>query len=180
MRHFLVILFLISALNSFAQQGLQMEFGEVDSVAMLQNRQLEYYQFISGNFGNDFLLDEIQLPQFNTRQEYQQRYAIKFELLPLISTVLLGNSSSYFGAYSPFFHNGQILSEAAYNVGDKFVIGGFSYGANSLNSAPFPNQNSSYFDTHGSTMFLQYKVSKNFKIETRVSVTQGRGSSMGF
>ena len=59
-------------------------------------------------------------------------------------------------------------------MADKFKIGGFSYGANSVFSAPFPNQGLNNYDYRGATMFMQYKVSKNFKIETSVNVQQGR------
>jgi hypothetical protein len=76
--------------------------------------------------------------------------------------------------FSPFYQNGMVLSEGAYNFGGKFTFGGFSYGTNSVMSAPLPNQMNK-FDNYGSTLFMQYKVSKNFKIETRVNINQGGG-----
>jgi len=82
----------------------------------------------------------------------------------------------YFGfSPSPFIRDGTVFSAGEYQFSDKFKIGGYSYGANSVFSAPFPNQglNDSY-DFRGNTLFMQYKVSKNFKIETRVNVQQGR------
>ncbi|MCY1720870.1 hypothetical protein OU798_10975 [Prolixibacteraceae bacterium Z1-6] len=178
-KYLISIFFSVFVLCANAQQKLMPEFGEIDSTELAAHRQLEYYQFITGDFGNDQLLDEIELPKFNTQQEYSQRYTAYVEFLPLNDLVFAGLSSGEpFGAHSPFYHNGTILSQQAYQLGDKLVIGGYSYGMNSIYTAPFPNQNSSYFDTYGSTMFMQYKVSKNFKIETRVSVGQNR--SVGF
>lgn len=174
------IVFSFLCLSTLAQQGLVLDIGEIDSTELQQHRQLEYHQFITGSFGTDLLLDGIQLPKFNPQYEYQQRYAATLELLPLNDFVFTGISSGAFGAYSPFYHNRTILSEQAFRVSDKLIIGGYSYGANSVYSAPLPNQNSSYFDSYGSTMFMQYKVSKNFKIETRVSVNQRQLRAPGF
>jgi hypothetical protein len=157
-----------------------MDFGEVDSSAVELHRQMEYYRLINGNA--DGLLDNtaINLPQFNVTREYQKRYSLNVDFTPISNFMFAGISSGPFGAYSPFYHNGTILSEAAYQLGDKFVIGGYSYGANTIHAAPYPNQRANYFDTYGSTMFMQYKVSKNFKIETRVSVGQNKGIGPGF
>ncbi len=174
-KHFLVILFSAFCLSAAAQQGLVMDFGEIDSTEMQMHRNLEYQQFLNGTFQSDYFLEEIKLPEFNTQYEYQQRYTVSLNVLPLNNYSIGGFSPGSFGGFSPLFYNGEILSEAAYSLGDKLVVGGFSYGANSVMSAPAPNINGSYFDTYGSTMFMQYKVSKNFKIETRVSVGQSRG-----
>jgi hypothetical protein len=72
---------------------------------------------------------------------------------------------------SPYLHSATIFNQAAYNISDKFVIGGNSFGAQSIFSAPLPNSGMNKFDTKGASMFFQYKVSKKFKIETRVSIT---------
>jgi len=179
-KYLFIVLYSFIILSVKAQTDLRIDFGKVDSSEVERHRQLEYYQFVTGSFGSDYLLGDIELPQFNAEQEYHERYTINMELLPLNNFVFTGISSGPFGAHSPFYHNGQILSQQAFQVSDKLIIGGFSYGANSLYTAPFPNQNSSYFDTYGSTMFLQYKVSKNIKIETRVSVGQNQGHAPGF
>uniref|UniRef100_UPI0032176C79 hypothetical protein n=1 Tax=uncultured Draconibacterium sp. TaxID=1573823 RepID=UPI0032176C79 len=176
MKYFILVIFSVLGLSVNAQQKLMPEFGEIDSTELAAHRQLEYYQFITGDFGTDPLLNTVELPKFNAQQEYRQRYTAYIEFLPLNDLVFAGLSSGMpFGAHSPFYHNGSILSQQAYRLGDKLVIGGYSYGMNSIYTAPFPNQNPSYFDTYGSTMFMQYKVSKNFKIETRVSVGQQHG-----
>ena len=76
---------------------------------------------------------------------------------------------------SPFYQNGTILSQAAYQLSDKFTMGGYSYGTNSIFAAPNANPRANKFNNYGSTLYMQYKVSKNFKIETRVNVSQGGG-----
>lgn len=173
LKHKLIILFSIFCLSATAQQGLVMDFGEIDSTEMEVQRNLEYQQFISGTFGKQFLLEDFKLPEFSLQQNYHPTYTVGFGAFPQGN--YLGGYSGMLGGASPYLHNTAILSEAAYTLGDKFVIGGFSYGANTMMTAPLPNQPASNFDTYGSTMFMQYKVSKNFKIETSVSVGQNRG-----
>jgi len=172
MKHFIFIFLVFLSFGSFAQQGLQMNFGEVDSAEVVQQRQIEYYEFINGLGQNEFIND-IKLPSYKFNPIIGNPYTYTFTFQPLFN-----NNFSAFSNYeiiSPFFYNGQVLSSDAYQIGNKLVLGGFSYGANSFMSAPLPNQNGHSFDTYGSTMFLQYKVSKNFKIETRISVQQRQG-----
>lgn len=174
-KHFLIILFSVFCLSSTAQQGLVMDFGEIDSTEMQIHRNMEYQQFINGTFQSDYLSEEIKLPEFNTQYEYQQRYTVNLNVLPLHNYSIRNFSPGSLGGFSPLFYNSEVLSQAAYSVGDKLVVGGFSYGANSIMTAPVPKMNGSYFDTYGSTMFMKYKVSKNVSIETSISVGQNRG-----
>jgi hypothetical protein len=73
--------------------------------------------------------------------------------------------------YSPFFTVGKIYNQATYRVNDRFSFGGNSFGAQSVFDQPILNPAIQNMSTKGASMFMQYKVSKNFKIETRVSVT---------
>lgn len=72
---------------------------------------------------------------------------------------------------SPLFHNGTIFNQASYSISDKLTLGGNSFGVNSIFTAPLPHPSSNQWETRGASMFMQYKVNKNFKIETRISVT---------
>lgn len=173
MKNTLVILFLIVCLSSTAQQGLQMDFGEIDSTEIEIQRNLEYHQLINGTFGNLLPLQNFKLPEFSLPKSYQSGYSLGFGAFPQAN--YLGGYSGMFTGASPYMHNTEILSEAAYTLGDKFVVGGFSYGANTMMTAPLPNKQGSYFDTYGSTMFMKYKVSKSVSIETSISVGQGHG-----
>lgn len=178
MRSVLVIILLFFGLQAVAQQGLQMDFGEVDSSEVLLQRQIEYYNLINGGTDGSYLMDDLQLPAFNMNQFYQSRYTLALAAFPQLNYTGLSFHGS--DIVSPYYYNAEMLSSAAFELGDKFVIGGYSYGANSVLSAPLPNQNMGYFDTYGSTMFMQYKVSKKFKIETSISIQQNRQGPPGF
>ena len=172
-KHFLVILFSAFCLSAAAQQGLVMDFGEVDSTEMQMHRNLEYQQFVNGSFGKDFLIQDFKLPEFNISSVQIPRYTVGFDALSKMA--YMGGYTAALGAISPHFHNTSILSQAAYNLGDKFIVGGFSYGSNHVMPAQLTNQQGSYFDSYGSTMFMKYKVSKNVSIETSISVGQNHG-----
>ncbi|NQU52667.1 MAG: hypothetical protein HQ522_09025 [Bacteroidetes bacterium] len=178
MKKLLLILLLFIAFGSFAQQGLQMEFTEQDSVQMRLQRQMEYQQFISG--ASNFLAEDIKLPDINFQEEFLKRYSLNLNFSPVTNYSFVGFSSGMMSPYhSPLFRNGKVLSAAAYQLSDKFTLGGYSYGTNSIFSSPLPNQGINKFDSYGSTLFMEYKVSKNFKIETRINVQQ-RGQHPGF
>lgn len=178
MRSSFIIFFMFFCVHSFAQQGLQMDFGEVDSSEVLLQRQIEYYNLINGGMDAGNLMEELQLPEFNMNQFYQSRYTLALAAFPNLNYTSLSFHGS--DIVSPYYYNAEMLSSAAFELGDKFVIGGYSYGANLINSAPLPNQNMGYFDAYGSTMFMQYKVSKKFKIETSISIQQNRQGPPGF
>lgn len=72
---------------------------------------------------------------------------------------------------SPFYANGMVFNQAKYKLNDRFSFGGNSFGAQSIFDQPQMNPAIQNMSTKGASMFMQYKVSKNFKIETRVSVT---------
>lgn len=173
--HYLGLFFFVMAISlpALAQQGLMPVLPETDSVQMELKRQMEYNQLIMGLPAPELLNGNIKMPRVNFMDEFKNRYTLRVNPMNSISLSESGFTPGWlFPVHSPFFVSGQVLSQAAYQLGDKFVLGGYSYGVNSLFTAPLPG-NTSNFDRYGSTMFLQYKVSKNFKIETRVNVTQG-------
>jgi hypothetical protein len=174
---FLILLFI--SIGSAAQEGLILKQMEQDSAQIQLERQIELRQLISGKTGNDFMIEKIELPKFDYKSEFTKRYSQNLDIYSFNSLPRTGFSPGMMNPfYSPFYQNGMVLSEGAWKLSDKFTLGGFSYGANSMMSAPLPNQMNK-FDSYGSTLFMQYKVSKNFKIETRVNVQQ-RGMYPGF
>ena len=72
---------------------------------------------------------------------------------------------------SPFYTNGTIFNQSTYRLSDRVSFGGNSFGTQSVFDAPRMNSSINDMSTKGASMFMQYKVSKNFKVETRVSVT---------
>ena len=114
-----------------------------------------------------FVLD---VPVFDFKNYLQSNWKVEFR-----------NSTGFFpeGRFnpgypflvSPLFHNGTIFNQATYTLSDKLKLGGNSFGVNSIHTAPLPHPSSNQWETRGASMFMQYKVNKNFKIETRISVT---------
>ncbi len=176
-RYIIYLLFMMAAFPAFSQQGAILMPLELDSAQVDFNQNYESGQMIQENFFSESLKPRsgfpINLPDFDFKNN--NSFSLEFNKLNgIFDTGFRVGSMGTF--YTPFLQNSTILSHDAYAFGDKIVVGGFSYGANSVFSAPFPNQNSSNFDAYGSTLFMQYKVSKNFKIETRFNVTNGPGT----
>ncbi len=73
--------------------------------------------------------------------------------------------------FSPFFSNGTIFNQSIYKVSDRFSYGGNSFGAQSIFDQPKLNPSVQEMSTKGASMFMQYKVSKNIKVETRISIS---------
>lgn len=170
------IVFVIYYCNSFAQEPLMPLLPEKDSMALAAERQLMYYQLLSGTLPLEGILEPIRLPDFSFQDEMLKRRNFDFYSSDLNLNTIEFSTLGYSGfGLSPFLRNETIFSGAAYELNHRFTLGGYSYGANPVFSAPFPNQGINNFDVRGSTLFLKYNVSKNFKIETRVNVTQGPG-----
>ncbi len=133
------ILFLL-ALFIFVESNAQVMMPmEQDSAQIELERQIEYRQLIAGKPESNLFIEKIDLPDFDLTAEYDKRYTLNLNYFALKTLPLSNFSSSMFlPVYSPFFANGKILSEAAYQLGDKFVLGGYSYGMNSIFSAPLP------------------------------------------
>lgn len=77
---------------------------------------------------------------------------------------------------SPFFNNATIFNQETYRLSNKFSFGGNSFGAQSVFDRPELNPSIQNMSTKGASMFMQYKVSKNLKVETRVSVSSHQSS----
>jgi len=171
-----LILFTFYFIFSRAQEPLMPVIVENDSAAVAAERQLMYYQLLSGTLHLGEFMEPFQLPDFNFQGEMAKRWSYNFQDNPMNFLSFESFSPGLtFTGLSPFLRDETIFSGAAYQINDRFTLGGYSFGANSVFSAPFPNQGINNFDVRGSTMFLKYNVSKNFKIETRVNVTQGPG-----
>ena len=103
------------------------------------------------------------LPDYNKNLDFSKS---------LSSPVIYSESFSFqnFGP-SPFYTNGVIFNQASYRLNDRFSFGGNSFGAQSVFEQPRLNPTMQNMGTKGASMFMQYKVSKNFKIETRVNIS---------
>ena len=169
---FLFIL-LILGISAVAQQGPQLMLPEIDSFEIESGETVMPEVAPESGMLNSDLFYSIKPVPLNIDQAYFDRYMLNSSLVNMPEINYIPETS--FMPNSPFYTDGEIFGGSATQLNDKITIGGFSYGANSVFSAPLPNQRNSYYDTYGSTMFMQYKVSKNFKIETRVSVGHNQG-----
>lgn len=115
---------------------------------------------------------EFQAPAFDINQYIRKnRIAESFAYEESVLPPAFGLPFSHYSLFSPFIHSGAVLHQAAYQLGEKFTVGGNSFGMNSIFS-PLPmHPSANQWDVRGASMFMQYKVNKNFKIETRISVT---------
>ena len=169
MRNVLFILLILFTVFASAQQGPQLIMPEEDSIYIESvNPAFSSSIFQPGILNTDQITFNLQTLSFNDQLNYLKQFNINNSLLEMPRINYIPEIA--LTGFSPYYSNAQIFGGSSAKLNDKFTIGGFSYGANSVFSAPLPNQNNSYYDTYGSTMFIQYKVSKNFKIETRVSV----------
>lgn len=90
------------------------------------------------------------------------------------TTGLKSESFSNFGSVFAPFIQGKVFNQASYQVNDRLTFGGNSFGAQSIFETPQINSSIQEMSIKGASMFMQYKVSNNFKVETRVSISNGR------
>ena len=154
-----------------AQEPLMPELPVQDSTALNAERDMLYRQFLEGVSPIGDVMEPAILPEFNFNEALSQRW--DYNLTDNSFNPLLLNRFSGITTI-PFLRNGTIFSEGSYQINKNLRLGGYSFGGNSIFSAPSPNQNLNNFDVRGSTLFMEYKVSDKFKIETRVRVSQGR------
>jgi len=76
--------------------------------------------------------------------------------------------------FSPFYAAENIFNRAIYKVSDHFSFGGNSFGAQSIFDQPKLNPSINEMGIKGASMFLQYKFSDKFKVQTRVSISNNR------
>lgn len=125
-------------------------------------------------FENSFSMGEINLPDksmFNQPllPDYSKNLDLKKYLNYSKSTTQSFSTNGFI--ISPFYTNGMVFNQSTYRLSDKFSFGGNSFGAQSVFDRPELNPAIQNMSTKGASMFMQYKVSKNFKVETRVSVS---------
>lgn len=132
--------------------------------------ELLYQNLLSEFPVTPLFLEKPELPAFDFSTLLKSNWRIQAQRYETgFSSALFPSLTGTF--LTPFLHSAVIFNQATYQVSDKITLGGNSFGARSIFSAPLPHPGSNQFDTRGATMFMQYKVSKNFKIETRVSVS---------
>lgn len=172
----ILFLLLFASFPAFSQQGAILKPMELDSAQIKIDDNDLKIQMITGSLFAEPITIKNGF-QYNLTDLSYENYSLKFDFNSFnnfpMNEFSLGNTRTF---HSPYFNDAKILSQQAYSFGNKFIVGGFSYGANSVFSAPNLNQNSTNFDFYGTTLFMQYKVSKSIKIETRINVTNSPGN----
>lgn len=180
MRIILSLIFVLWNLALHAQQGPQLLMPAEDSIRDTAiDFALPTPLPATAAFNNTLLTNNLQAISFTDQLGNVPHFTLNEQALEMPQlTYIPASSLSY---PSPFYYNAQIFGGSSTQLNDKITIGGFNYGTSSLLSAPLPKANNSYFDTYGSTLFMEYKVSKSIKIETRVSVGHSnRGPLPGY
>jgi hypothetical protein len=170
------ILFIFAGFGLRAQELMLPELPVEDSLYLEPGKEFMYEPLISGGLFLDEIKRPVQAYKFDLGGELSKRWSFD------VSEQITGfwQESVFFNRHtalvpSPFLRDGVVLSGAAYKLNNRFSMGGYSFGGHSIFTAPVPNQGYNQFDVRGSTLFMQYNVSKKFKIETRINVTQGPG-----
>jgi hypothetical protein len=121
-----------------------------------------------------FTLDKISLfDQSIFRRPLLPNYSKNLDFSKYRNSALISSESfsvNSFG-FSPFWANGFVFNQATYRLNDRISIGGNSFGAQSVFDQPRLNSSMQNMSTKGASMFMQYKVSKSFKVETRISIS---------
>lgn len=87
-------------------------------------------------------------------------------------------SFSYYsvGSFNPVFPYGHVFNQSTFKLNDRLSIGGNSFGALSVFDPPKLNSSIQDMTIKGASMFMEYKVSDHFKVQTRVSISNRRSS----
>jgi hypothetical protein len=110
-----------------------------------------------------FRFDQPLVPAFSKNFDFTQP-------LHILSTYPESVLNADFG-FIPFLSTGKIFNQATYRLNDRFLLGGNSFGAQSVFDPPRLNSSIQNMNVKGASLFLQYKVSKSVKVEGRVSIS---------
>src|SRR5690554_3708180 len=158
MKQLLIVLFVVFSPALFAQELLMPDLPEMDSLELVPGQ-----EFPKGQLLPDALImpdiQSLQVPDFDFNAALPERWSFNVaeELFsPGLGSLFMNGSQDML--IMPFLHSGSVFSSAAYKVNDRFAVGGFSYGANSVFTAPLPGKGINSYDFRGSTLFMKYEV----------------------
>jgi hypothetical protein len=176
MKRLFFIIFHLIFITATAQESLMPMLPEKDSLITDDDQLFMDNSPISEENLSFELTESLLLPDFNFKKELASRWRYNINGLSSYPwDINIIDMGIYGFPFYPVTFNGVILSEGSYRINDRFTIGGYSFGANRLLSAPVTVQGNNNFNFRGSTLFFKYKVSDKFKIETRFNVTQDHG-----
>jgi hypothetical protein len=117
----------------------------------------------SFNLTDETMVNQPLLPDFNKNLDLKKYPGTSLNLN------ISGNSwGSYFNPYLSSF---QIFNRGSFRLNERFSVGGNSFGARTIFDAPVMNPGIQNMNVRGASMFMQYKISDKFKVETRFSIS---------
>jgi len=168
------IFFLISfctAVSAYSQEEIILDsITKIQKEVAVRELNLEKPLLLENSFSSGeinsldkYLFNQSLLPDYNKNLDFKKNLNFSKSTIESFST------NGFI--VSPFFINGVVFNQAIYRLSNKFSFGGNSFGAQSVFDIPKINSSINDMSTKGASMFMQYKVSKNIKVETRVSVS---------
>ena len=177
MRRFLILLiFFCSAFYVSAQENIS-----VDSILTRQPELLigQPRMERSLNFDETAFPDEINSMNYSLfDQPLLAPYNKNLDFLKYLNPTKATSYSYTFArsSFNPVFPFGHVFNQNAYRLNDRFVIGGNTFGTQSVFDRPKMNAAIQDMSIRGSSMFMQYKVNDHFKVETRISISNVRSA----
>lgn len=103
------------------------------------------------------------LPDYSKNLDFK-----KFMYPPRTTSYSYYPISSLYNPVFPFVH---VFNQNSYQLNDRLLIGGNSFGIRSVFDRPKLNQTIQDMGIKGASMFMQYKINDHFKVQTRVSIS---------
>jgi len=148
----------------------------LDSIPKLQGEVDSRQLSVGKPLFSDDLFSPLELNLFDNtlfNQPLLPSYIRNLDFLKNLNTSRIAvNSYTYSGfVFSPFISSARIFNQETYRLNNRLSFGGNSFGAQSVFDMPNLNPSIQDMNTKGASLFMQYKVSKKFKVEGRVSIT---------
>lgn len=171
----LIIAWLLFCLKSHAQEPLMPLIPDQDTLPAATERSIIFDPPLTGvpplddwmKLASDINFD------FNN---------LKFTQYQRISSIFMTRGGATDFIFRPgierpgsLFLNETVLSGSVFKLNNRFSVGGYSFGANVPWNGSLSNRELNQFDFRGSTLFMEYHISKNFRIGTQMHIIQGPG-----
>ena len=115
------------------------------------------------NLMDNFLFHQSLLPDYNKNLNFKRYFNPSKETGPDY------NFTGY--SFDTVFPFGHIFNQSSLRLNDRLQIGGNTFGARSVFDQPKLNSTIQDMSIKGASIFMQYKVSDHFKVQTRVSIS---------
>lgn len=172
----LIIALILFCLKSYAQEPLMPLVPVQDTLPSEIERSIMYHQLLTGVPPLEDWLSPASSINFNFNNN------LKFYKYQGISSIFREREGVALFIFRPglghpgsLFWNETLFSGSSINFNNRFSVGGYSFGANTPWKNSLPNRELNQFDYRGSTLFMEYHISKNFRIGTQMQIIQGPG-----